>query len=452
MEELADGNFGIGYGGNADGGGTSYGNLGGQPINDNSPPTDDGDDYLPNFGPGLNFFIKGPQWKWGSDLLRQFLGDDPPQQQGPPSQPPIAPPGGDGPNCLIIPPGDDDDDDDDGPNAQVTPPTGAGDGPNCVITPPGGDDDDTYTERTPLDDAIDQGAAAVQQGVDALTDTALGAIYALDQFDQSLGGPLDALANGIDALASGIAGQVSGGATDRARQSLYGDAASTNQQGVLYRTGQGVGFGINIALAFVNPCNTAAGISTGLRAFGGLQALGNGLNSYDSYQKGDYLGALQNGLAAAANLAQYSQTCFAAGTPLVTPDGSKPIEKLKLGDLVLSRDENDPEGLVVPKPVINLFQNYSPLLDLHIRGQVVRTTAEHPFWVVGRGWVAAQQILIGDLLLSTEGEPNAVQRSRGGRNVHQFTMCKWRATTLTLLATRNGVSRYGHTILIAMTS
>ena len=54
--------------------------------------------------------------------------------------------------------------------------------------------------------------------------------------------------------------------------------------------------------------------------------------------------------------------------------------------------------------VVNLFQNYSPLLNLRVAGRVIRTTAEHPFWVVGRGWVAAHQIEFGDLS-GRPGEP-----------------------------------------------
>ena len=41
-----------------------------------------------------------------------------------------------------------------------------------------------------------------------------------------------------------------------------------------------------------------------------------------------------------------SNACFAAGTPLLTPDGAKPIEEFKVGDLVLSAPEENPDGRV----------------------------------------------------------------------------------------------------------
>src|SRR5205814_8517608 len=38
--------------------------------------------------------------------------------------------------------------------------------------------------------------------------------------------------------------------------------------------------------------------------------------------------------------------CFAAGTPVRTPDGERPIEQLRRGDWVLSRAEGDEDGSV----------------------------------------------------------------------------------------------------------
>ena len=48
--------------------------------------------------------------------------------------------------------------------------------------------------------------------------------------------------------------------------------------------------------------------------------------------------------------------CFAAGTPLLTPDGSKLIEEFKPGDWILARPEGDPEATPIPKMVEEVFQ------------------------------------------------------------------------------------------------
>jgi hypothetical protein len=57
----------------------------------------------------------------------------------------------------------------------------------------------------------------------------------------------------------------------------------------------------------------------------------------------------------------------------------------------------------VPRQVEEIFENYLPLLDLYVNGRTIRTTAEHPFWVRDRGWVAAHQLEAGDELRAHDG-------------------------------------------------
>lgn len=95
--------------------------------------------------------------------------------------------------------------------------------------------------------------------------------------------------------------------------------------------------------------------------------------------------------------------CFAAGTPLRTPEGWKWIEAFREGDLVLSRDENNPYGLVVAKVVEEVFVREGLIWNLHIGGQVIRTTAEHPFYAEGHGWVACHELRVGERLLTESG-------------------------------------------------
>ena len=95
--------------------------------------------------------------------------------------------------------------------------------------------------------------------------------------------------------------------------------------------------------------------------------------------------------------------CFAAGTPIRTPDGSKLIELFRAGDLVLSRDENDPLGLVVAKLVEKVFVRHSLIWHLHVGGQVIRTTGEHPFYAEGKEWTRVDKLGVGDRLLCEDG-------------------------------------------------
>jgi hypothetical protein len=97
------------------------------------------------------------------------------------------------------------------------------------------------------------------------------------------------------------------------------------------------------------------------------------------------------------------KACFAAGTPLRTPEGSRNIEDVRVGDLVLSRDEHNPDGLVVAQTVEEVFVRQGLIWHLHLGGQVIRTTAEHPFYREGDGWTACQELRVGDRLLTEDG-------------------------------------------------
>ncbi len=97
------------------------------------------------------------------------------------------------------------------------------------------------------------------------------------------------------------------------------------------------------------------------------------------------------------------KACFVAGTPIRTPEGSKAIELFRTGDLVLSRDEHDANGALAFNRVVQTFVRISPILNLHVCGRIIGTTAEHPFFVRGKGWVDAHQLSIGDELQTSDG-------------------------------------------------
>ncbi len=103
------------------------------------------------------------------------------------------------------------------------------------------------------------------------------------------------------------------------------------------------------------------------------------------------------------NVANVFLPCFAAGTPLLTPTGSKLVEDIEAGDLLLASPEDDPEGPVHPRVVEEVFVRASPLLALRVCGREIRTTNEHPFYVQGKGWVKAWLLSPGDLLRTADG-------------------------------------------------
>lgn len=106
----------------------------------------------------------------------------------------------------------------------------------------------------------------------------------------------------------------------------------------------------------------------------------------------------EQGTEAAAATEVQLVLCFAAGTPVMTPDGEVPIEQIKQGDLVLARDEFNVEGPAEAKRVEKTMNGTAKLFELSIGGHIIRTTGPHPFFAKGKGWTPAEELAVGDLL------------------------------------------------------
>ena len=91
----------------------------------------------------------------------------------------------------------------------------------------------------------------------------------------------------------------------------------------------------------------------------------------------------EQGTEAAAATIVVPILCFAEGTPVLTADGEKPIEKIVAGDYVLSRNEHDPNGPLRSRMVEETFSGNSHTLRIGIGDREIRATAEHPFFVKG---------------------------------------------------------------------
>jgi serpin B len=118
----------------------------------------------------------------------------------------------------------------------------------------------------------------------------------------------------------------------------------------------------------------------------------------------------EHGAEAAAATEVGLWACFVAGTPVLTSDGAKPIEQLKAGDFVLSKDEHDIAGKIEPKRVEEAYRRHAAIIDLRIGGKTIRTTAEHPFYVNERGWTDAGKLRAGDLLATEAGKWMEVEK------------------------------------------
>ena len=105
----------------------------------------------------------------------------------------------------------------------------------------------------------------------------------------------------------------------------------------------------------------------------------------------------------ATNLCMYSFefNCFSAGTKVQTDEGLKPIEEIQVGDKVQTRDEET--GETAYNLVEELFQRETDeTYHVSVNGTTIVTTAEHPFWVSGEGWVEARDLKKGDMLVDLD--------------------------------------------------
>ena len=79
-------------------------------------------------------------------------------------------------------------------------------------------------------------------------------------------------------------------------------------------------------------------------------------------------------------------------------------DDLHVGEQVWAQDEFDPQAPATWKRVEEIFRTEALLWKLQAAGQEIETTAEHPFWVEGRGWTAVKDLAVGELLRGHDGQ------------------------------------------------
>lgn len=107
---------------------------------------------------------------------------------------------------------------------------------------------------------------------------------------------------------------------------------------------------------------------------------------------------------------------------MATSEGARNIEDVRPGDEVVAYDAE-----VGERSTFQVKEVYTRVVDelvlLQVDGIVIETTAEHPFWVDGTGFVPAGKLIAGDQLVGMSGERRAVEqldRLRGTFTVHNI--------------------------------
>ena len=136
--------------------------------------------------------------------------------------------------------------------------------------------------------------------------------------------------------------------------------------------------------------------------------------------------ATSEGYLAKASAEIKQKGCFVAGTLVWMGDGTtKPIEQVRVGDTVLSKNEQT--GEVAAKKVLHtsVRQNIWTRKLSFDNGAILETTDEHPLYVEGRGFVKAKEVGIGSSIVTRAG-PSAkvvgVEADVRRATVYNFTV------------------------------
>jgi hypothetical protein len=98
--------------------------------------------------------------------------------------------------------------------------------------------------------------------------------------------------------------------------------------------------------------------------------------------------------------------CFSGDTPVLTPSGPVAIEALAVEDIVLAHEG----GRVVLRPVTTVHRNRTRhFYRIQVPGAEISATGRHLFWVDGRGWVAAAELVPGLRLHDVQAQPVTVE-------------------------------------------
>jgi hypothetical protein len=110
---------------------------------------------------------------------------------------------------------------------------------------------------------------------------------------------------------------------------------------------------------------------------------------------------------APSSMAIVVSECFVEGTPVWTNRGPKAIDQIRVGDLVLTTNI-DERSLEFRPVVLTNRRPASTILCVDTGREQLRCTRGHFFWVSGKGWTLADDLVEGDVLHGAAG-PAVVQ-------------------------------------------
>ena len=150
----------------------------------------------------------------------------------------------------------------------------------------------------------------------------------------------------------------------------------------------------------------AAGrVGTYLTALGAAQAAGGNIGKSVATQVSDcVMGAIAPVPPCTCGLGR--KRSFAPGTEVLTPNGKVAIETLREGDMVVARNEETGQNGIFPVSAVMKGQatdmRWLTLADNTGRTSRLGLTGGHPMFVVGAGWVHADEVVEGDRIRNAD--------------------------------------------------
>lgn len=129
------------------------------------------------------------------------------------------------------------------------------------------------------------------------------------------------------------------------------------------------------------------------------------MNGLADFGKVTLIATAQDGSGVQAKcIIDTSGFCFKAGTKILTQNGLKNIEDIKVGDKVYSRNENTSD--IELKEVLEVYRNsveYN-ICKVSTQNDILECTEEHKFYEKTKGWIEAYKLKNEDILINNNGE------------------------------------------------
>ncbi len=106
----------------------------------------------------------------------------------------------------------------------------------------------------------------------------------------------------------------------------------------------------------------------------------------------------------------YTETyCFVAGTKVLTENGYKNIEDIKVGDMVYSYNFDNNE--LELKKVIKLINSKAQeTYKMDIGNQTIEMSLRHELYIIDKGWTRAYDVKVGDKMISSNNEVVTIRK------------------------------------------